>query len=1053
LAFALSIISFVGPVSAATNAVVPTADAGASGIALSPSTTVAQASTASSIVGKVTSDTGTGIASAVVTIEGAGQRSTVTTDGTGSFTAPVPPGIYTITVNKGGYQTGSTEVTVTPGAAVSVGVSLTTASLSNLNVIGRTATTAAGNSAKFNITSTTVNVLTQEQIRARNTPDLTEVVSELPGITIPHATSNPNQSFVIRGLRYETTTTLDGHPVSSGTSGAFLTNYAASGIFGGVDVFKGGGLIGPGSGESGIGIVNLRTPDYTPKDSGYFQAGLDNYAGSFYTAIADVNLTKDKKLSLIVGKTFTGYRGPTYGLTEPDGYLAVAPPSPYGTFSAPNNISAIVPYIQDFSDTYSLQGELAKIRYKFSDATSLGIEFLGLEGRYDPQGGAYGQFEGYATIAQCLNGSVPGFGSACTVKSTYGNPASAGLIGQSGVPVYAFYPGSDVRQNQPNWNADFKTTIGNDTLLFRPYTAAINRLIDGTQENLVPGDAGNWYQVTNPAYCQANSVTSAAQLATGSAKGPCFASATNPGAAYINPAAAQYPTVYATTSTALNCSVTNPCYTTPTAINNSGQYGYGSPYTTLELDHLFGYTFSYIHPFGANTANFSYDHYYDDATDYINDASPLAAGCSFVYGSSTANLNPSTGLPFQPNCKDAYGNVLQTLRPTPVSVPETFDSRTSVALTGQFQVTPKLEFDAGVYYTKFLINAQQQNPATLTPAYIAANYGGVAGAVPIQPVGIQNAGQHFDPRFGLLFRPTRNLAVRFSAGSSMVIPYASLVSGFLSYSLGSTSSTISTPNYGLAPEEVVQEDLGADFRYSGHGGVFSWDLYNAVVHNPWLSTKIPFCGGPASLGLRPCTLNDFPEPTGEGFTSQTLNGAQQYAQGVEFSFTDEPQFGFGYRFNSSFERNYYLQTPAAYFGNSAQVFYNGAQFASTGSGNTSVPYAKAYAEVQYATRGYSVRFGADYEGNNNSYNAPAFFIFDTGAKINTGFHDVFVSVTGENILNNTFGSLLGRGVEYQGLSPVAGTPSATGYNYSTPFNTAIVSPGPPTWRFSLVKQF
>ena len=325
-------------------------------------------------------------------------------------------------------------------------------------------------------------------------------------------------------------------------------------------------------------------------------------------------------------------------------------------------------------------------------------------------------------------------------------------------------------------------------------------------------------------------------------------------------------------------------------------------------------------------------------------------------------------------------------------------------------------------------------------------------AVPVQLVPSTNAGTHFDPRLGLLFRPSKNLAVRFTAGSSQTIPYASLVSGFVSYSLGSTSSTISTPNYGLLPETIVQEDLGADYRFK-KGSVFSWDLYNAVVHNPWLSTKIPFCGGPPSLGLAACTLAQIPEVTGEGFYSQTLNGAQQYALGFEASYTDEPRYGFGWRTNLSMERNYYLMTPPAYFGNSAQVFFNGNQYVSTGSGNTSVPYTKAYSEVQYAAKMWKVRFGADYEGNNNEYNVPAFFIFDTGVTINTGFHDVMLSVTGENIGNVTQGALLGRGVEYQGLSPVAGTPSVGGYTYSTPFNTAAVAPGPQTWRFSLVKNF
>ena len=1030
LAFGFVILG--GPVRAATS--VTTAVAQATGTT-NTSTTAPQAAETGTITGQVLgAGAGAGgVPQASVLIEGAGRRQALTTDGAGQFTAVLPPGSYTLTINKGGYQTGSTQVLVAAGVSTSFSLTLTASSLNNLQVIGRVSTQSR-NTARFNISSTTINTLGTQQIQERNTMDLTEILNELPGITIPHATSNPNEGFVIRGLRYETTAEIDGHPVSSGTSGQFLTNYAASAIFGGADVLTGGGLNGPISGESGIGIVNLRTPDFAPKDTGYFQGGFDNYAGTFYTALYDANFSR--KWSVILGKTFTGYRGPTYGMQEADGSLGAIPA--YGTFQVPQNLTnAVIPYITDFSNTYSLNAELAKLRYKFSDATSLTLEYLGLQGRYDPQGGAYGQFEGYATIPPCLNSGKPTL--PCTDLSTYSSPAAAGLIGASNVPLYAFYPGSDVRQNQPNFSADFKTTIGNDTVLFRPYTAAINRLIDGTQENLVPGDNGNWYQVTNPANCQAQ--FAAPSAANGGAKGPCFAAGTNPTAAWINPAAPQAPVVFATTSTPLSCSVAAPCYTTSTAINNSGQYGYGSPYTTLEVDHLFGYTFDYIHPVGANIYNLSYDHFYDNTSDYINDASPLAAGCSFVFG-STANTPANAGtLGYQPNCP------LSTLRPSPLSVPPTFASKSSLGLTGQFQLTPNFEFDAGGYYTKYLINAQRENPALQTPAYIAANYAGNASAVPIQLVGSQNAGSHIDPRFGFVYRPTRDLTLRFNAGSSQTLPYASLVSGFITYSLGSTSSTISTPNYSLLPEEIVQEDLGADFRYTKRGGVLSFDLYNAVVHNPWLSTKIPICSSQTACAPL------FPEPTNLGYTSQTLNGAQQHAQGLELSVTDEPRVGFGYRANLAFERNYYLGTPASYFGNTAQAFFNGLQYTSTGSGSTSVPYAKGYAELQYATADSGLlRVGIDYEGNNNSYNAPAFFDVDAGVRVNTGFHDVLFNASVENLFGSSFGSALGRGVEYQGLAPVEGYWGASGATYSTPSNTALVSPGPMTWRFSLVKQ-
>ncbi|HXM07445.1 MAG TPA: TonB-dependent receptor, partial [Candidatus Acidoferrum sp.] len=443
LASLLSLVVLAGPVSAATSQAI----------------TVAQATQTGTITGHVAGDTGAAIANAQVIIDGSGQHQSLATDGSGNFTATLPPGLYTITVVKGGYQTGSSDVTVAADTSVSVDVALTQASLSNLNVIGRTSS-SAGAAAKFDISSTPTQTLTQDQILERDTPDLTSVLQELPGVTIPRATSNPNQSFIVRGMRFETKTTLDGHPVSSGTLGSFLTNYMASGIFSSVDVTKGAGLTGPLGGESGIGTVNLHTPDFGPNGA-YVQGGFDNYNGTTYNIIAKVNFLKDDKLSFVFGRTFDGYRGPTYGLNEPN--FTGATPA-LGTFSPPSGLANdIISYDTDFSDTYSLNAELAKMRYKFSDATSLSFEFLGLQGRFDPQGGAYGQFLGYANVPQCLNGSSPtassysvgANGAGCGPASEYNSPAAGalGLVNAGNTPLYAFFPGSDVRQNAPNFNA------------------------------------------------------------------------------------------------------------------------------------------------------------------------------------------------------------------------------------------------------------------------------------------------------------------------------------------------------------------------------------------------------------------------------------------------------------------------------------------------------------------------------------------------------------------------------------------------------------------------
>lgn len=1019
LASVLSLFVVVGPVSAATTQAL----------------TVAQAIPSGTLKGTVTGDSGNGLGGATVLADGAGTHTSVVTDASGHFSfASLPQGVYNLTVTHGGYQSSSATVTVTAGQAVTATVALTGSTLSNLGVIGRTSSISSANAAKFNVSSVTIQTLSQTQILARNTPDLTQVLNELPGITIPHATANPNQSFQIRGLRYETKTELDGHPVSSGTGGTFLTNYTAAPLFGGVDVLKGQGVNGPTSGEAGAGIVNLRTPDFATKDTGFIQGGLDSYGGSFDTFLVDLNFLKDNKLSLILGRSFSGYRGPTFGKYEPDYTGAFIPAST--NMQIPTLTNGTIQYIENFEDTYSLNAQLAKLRYKFSDATSIAFEYIGFQGNFNPQGGAYGQYAGQLTVPQCLVATKAS--TACNTLSEYGTPAAAGLIGQT-IPVYAFYPGSFVKQNQPNFSAEFKTTIGNDTLSLRPYTATINRLIDGTQENNIPGDAGGgWYQVTNSANCQVNFV--AASAANNGAMGPCYAANTPPIAAYVNDP--NTPHVYNTNSAALVCTVTTPCYTTKTGVNNSGQVGFGSPYTTLEIDKLFGYTFQYTHPVGANTYSIAYDHYYDDATDLVNDASPLAAGCQFTLG-SVAN---TAGLPgSQATCP------LAATRPSPLSVPETFSSVGSLSLVASLALTPKLTLDFGGYFTHYNIQAQREDPGVLAFYNTLLGPSGRTAATPIVLSGITNSASHFDPHFGLSYRVTRDWNIRANGGSSLSIPYASLVSGFTTAAQGATSTTISAPNYFLAPEEVVSMDLGTDYR-TPDGTVVSGDIYNTVIHNPWISTKVQFCSSQASCAVAPQLAGL--ESTQAGYTSQTLNGAQQYAQGFEVSVAKLPALGFGYRVNTSFERLYYLQTPNSFFGGGAQIFYNGAQYASTGSGNSSVPYAKGYGEVQYAGPNKSlIRFGADYEGNNNTYNANAFWIFDAGARINTGFHDVMLGGTVENLFNTNFGAQLGRGVEFQGLNPVAASPTATGYAYSQPFNSALVSPGPVTFRFTLTKQF
>lgn len=564
-AIILALVPLVGPVSAATNG-----------------TEIAQASQqTATISGKVTSLTGTGIAGAQVNLDGPAHLTT-TTDASGTFSFSAPSGDYQITVNKGGYQTGSNEVVVS-GAPVSVNVQLTEASLGNLQVIGKTASTAGPSVAKFNISSSSVANLTAAQIQVRNVPDIAKLVATMPGIIATTNSSSTNSFFRIHGLGQESLVTVDGHPISSGVSGTYLDQFTSSGMIGGVDLLKGAGLNGPTAGEAGAGILNLRTPDFSTANTSFVKGGLDQYGGSFYTIFADFNL--GDKWSFIIGDSFSGYRGNTYGQSA---YGLVAPGGNNGTkigpnftYLAPNNLTNnLIAYNNDYSATQRLNSQLAKVRYKFSDATSLAFEMFALQAQWSPEGASYGQYNGSGTIPQCLTKGVAANGAGCLPNSVYNAPFTQSAIGQTSVPLYTYFPGTQIQNSNPNFNLDFKTTFKNDTLLLRPYTATITRLLDGSAESSVYGNGPNQaaqgsYLVNNNANCQVQFIS---PTAGGGAKGPCYAGGAAPGTPGFVNSTAGFPTIFPVTTNAgtLNCAVAPFCYTTETQQQNNGIWGFGS---------------------------------------------------------------------------------------------------------------------------------------------------------------------------------------------------------------------------------------------------------------------------------------------------------------------------------------------------------------------------------------------------------------------------------------------------------------------------------------------
>ena len=973
---------------------------------------VAQAAAPGTLAGRVTSARGDGLSGAVVTVSGGSTTLTATTANDGSFSLPVPPGVYSVVVNRGGFQTSQTDdVAVVSGGSTRLAIALTEASTQSLRTIGRVSTSSNRNPINVNVAA--VSTLSNAVISERATTNLNDVATELPGISVARTSgATANTFFETRGFFVQQKVNVDGHPVASGQFGNWNTNYATPFLFGQIEVLKGAGLNGPTAGESAIGTINLRTRDFTEKNTFEVTAGVDTYNGSYLNLFGSANLLNGR-LSVLAARTSSGYNGPW------DGYFTNRITSttsglPIGTYQIPSP-NGLVQFQGDLSNKYGLQGELAKIRYRLSQSTSVTFEFLGLQGQYFPQGGAYSSYLGHVNIPNCFNGSAASFTAAgCSATSQYSAPYAQSAIGTQ-VEGYQWFPNSYVQNNEPQFSAEFRTSFKNDTILLRPYAAEINRFINGQYEVLYPGNNGGWFQVTNVANCQINFVGAAAGIG---AKGPCFGNdARYNSPAYVGPVNTRTG-IFPTTPVAPVCTVASPCWTTSTAQSNDGTWAYGTPFSQPERDYMHGFTFSYIHPVGDNVYNFSWDANIENSTYYSGDLNPKPAGCRYVIGTGVAN-DPAKPY-YQPNCKDPNGNVFATLPKTGLGYPPTNIRKNDFALTGQFQLTPKLQFAFGNYLTVYKPDAQIEDPNVLA-AYSVAPF--LPGAAPVALVHYGKSSAHYDPHFGLLFRPTRDLSLRATAGSSITMPFASQISGIdrvdLPNGANSQTYTLTQANPTLLPETQVSYDLGGDLRLRD-GGLLSADVYHVIVFDAFASNTVPLVGSALTTAQTVA-----PGAAGGYFNNKTINVGQLKAYGVELSLQKNPLVGFGYKFTGSLQRAFYDKIPRSVYLAGQTALVAGKQLDGL-NGSISVPYAKGYGELRYGfPKDGLLTFGADYEGNNNSTYGPPYVLFNSTMRFQLA-QGYPLQIAIDNLFNLNTGSTLGRALLSQGSQSIRYGCNATG---------------------------
>jgi len=198
---------------------------------------VAQATTGT-LSGAVKTPAGEPVSGATVSVKGPAQMSATTADD-GTFSISVAPGLYQITVNKGGYQSVSlADVAVVAGATQPVNISLAAVDLSTLRTIGTV--TASGRASQINTGAATQSYTSAAQFADYGSPQVNDVLERIPDVTIEKLGTQADTAIVVGGLQpYETQVLIDGHPVALGQYGVWFSQYFPSYLIGGAETESG----------------------------------------------------------------------------------------------------------------------------------------------------------------------------------------------------------------------------------------------------------------------------------------------------------------------------------------------------------------------------------------------------------------------------------------------------------------------------------------------------------------------------------------------------------------------------------------------------------------------------------------------------------------------------------------------------------------------------------------------------------------------------------------------------------------------------------------------
>lgn len=982
LAAVLSAALTVGPVSAAT-------------ASSATPLVVGQAGAVGTVTGSLRDNSGAPITGAHITLVGPGRYAT-DSDAKGSFTiSNVTPGIYRLDAIKAGYTSASEpDLAVVSGQTLTLAIVMDVASFESLRTIATVRAVAPGT---FNTSTATVNVVNSQVFSDQGQPQVTRVLNQIPGVQISLPSSSGNGAVPgaitfpnIRGaLSYETASLIDGHPLSVGEYGDYVTTFLNSFLLGGVEVVKGPGAMSPQTNYAIGGTINFRTKDPTLNPTPYYTFGVDNRGGSFTNfGFSDTV----GRLGFVVD--FAGIDEPSAvnGSQEyfyPLNSGAVCPPGSTGgsacrslyssgsadratyvagTASKLYNNFPLVACCYPVSGQYDSQGELVKFRYKLSDATVATVSYLGSQTTANQNGNT-------SSLTPSL------FTPGATYTGTTMTPNQQFMMSS----VYAGGPEIETN-NEPIFQAEVRTTFHNDTILARWYNAAIQRIINSSNSS-----------VDQPF------VENAKMWGTG---------------------------VDYTGATVSYNGETVPIF-------------FYNFYNQNEIDNLTGYSLEYDHPIGTNnTLTLAWNN-----TNSTTTAGTLSSDDAYSSGAVKLNepfwgsiIPQGSGQIFNTYLLRDQANIGTKLNATISLYENTYKSTYPVAsppplVNPAGSVNAGYSYPAGPYNSGWVFNTHSTNHFdervgfTYRPERNTAyrlSFGSAIAPPYIYLLSQLN---------GTIAPVTGQAQYLQTVNAGTLKPETAF-----GWDIGFDHRMKDGLTY-VSADAYLTNLFNAFITQTYDSGIVCDDNYNSVCTNPgelYFKSNVNL-NNERYEGIE-LNVKRVPQT---GFGYSLAGGVQRgFAYNLPACFYSTTTTNC-----SAYNTNLAILADQNNSGNAV----NSSSGILNGFSNQSIPYLNANAEISYSfANGAYLSFGATAYGKNNSYYEPPFTIGYLTARYPIN-DNVSIQISGDNIFNALSGlfPIQGGGVPISLAGVPAGSPAGTPALGATYGNVL----GPATWRFVLTKTF